>query len=388
MTEHDELSHPPLKGVRALVLGAGFGTRLRPLTEHVPKPVVPMLGRPLIGHPLIHLYAAGCHETWVNAHHMADRLAVRLDAWVQRRLQRMRVTYSVEQPEILGTGGAIKKLEAELTDGGNPFLLLNGDSILEMQLPQLMEAHRSWRAAHDTLATLVCIPHPDASSHGAVVSVDNDGRIIDIAGVARLPGVTDDDVAAATPTMFCGVHVIEGDALVALPPDDTFSGIVRQGYAPLLKAGGDFRARLLAPDTLVHDVGTPSRYLDAQDDLMSGRGFLPVPDGVDPLEAVFQEASYAVDATGREYGNPDSVGGLAGAHLEPPFFFGPRNFVGPGATIGPNASVGALNTIAGGATVRDAALWAEVEVSAGERLEGVLAAKLGGERITVDGRPA
>ncbi|MCO4768506.1 MAG: NDP-sugar synthase [Deltaproteobacteria bacterium] len=386
MTERDELSHPPLKGVRALVLGAGFGTRLKPLTEHVPKPVVPLLGRPLIGHPLIHLYAAGCFETWVNSHHMADKLAVRLDAWVQRRLQRMRVTYSVEQPEILGTGGALKKLEGELTQDGSPFLLLNGDSILEMDLPSLWGTHSAQRA-HGALATLLCIPHPDAESYGAV-RVDSEGRIVDLAGLGRPPGVTDEDVAAATPTVFCGVHVIEPGVLAVLPPSGTFSGIVRQGYAPLLNDGADLRAHVLAPNALFHDVGTPSRYLDAQEEMLSGRAFLPVPTDVDPLEAVFQEASYAVDATGREYGNPDSVGGLAGATLEPPFLFGPRNFVGPGATIGPSASIGALNTIAGGATVKDAALWAEVEVGAGERLEGVLAAKLGGERIIVDGRPA
>jgi len=58
----EKLAVSLLAGVPALVLGAGFGTRLRPLTEHIPKPVIPLLGRPLIGHPLIHLYAAGCTQ--------------------------------------------------------------------------------------------------------------------------------------------------------------------------------------------------------------------------------------------------------------------------------------------------------------------------------------
>ena len=386
MTERDELSHLPLHGVRALVLGAGFGTRLLPLTRHVPKPVVPMLGRPLIGHPLIHLYAAGCHEAWVNSHHMANKLAASLDAWVQRRLQRMRVHYSVEQPTILGTGGALKRLEAELTPNGSPFLLLNGDSILNMDLPALWAAHKARRGG-GTVATLLCIPHPDAKAYGAV-RVDAEGRIVDMAGLGRPPGVTDADVEAATPTVFCGVHVIEPAVLDILPADGTESGIVRQGYAPLINDGVDVRAFMLSPETLFHDVGTPTRYLDAQSDLMSGRPFLPVPEGVDPQEAVFQEASYAVDAHGREYGNPDSVQGLSKATLHPPFFFGPRNELAPGATIGPNASIGALNVIAAGATVRDSALWSQVEVGAGERLEGVLAARLGGERLVVDGRPA
>jgi mannose-1-phosphate guanylyltransferase len=386
MTERDELSLGPLRGVRALVLGAGFGSRLRPLTEHVPKPVVPMLGRPLIGHPLIHLYAAGCHEAWVNAHHMADSLAVRLDAWVQRRLQRMRLHYSVEQPAILGTGGALKRLEPQLTEGGRPFVLLNGDSILAMDLPALWERHATHRA-DGALATLLCVPHRDADAYGAV-RVDGSGRIVDMAGLARPPGVTDADVAAATPTVFCGVHVIEPELLDGLPPDGTESCIVRQGYAPTLATGGDVRAMILPPDVLFHDVGTPARYLDAQADLLAGRPFLPVPPEVDPLEAGFQEAIYAVDAAGREYGSPDAVDGLAGARLEPPFFFGPRNTLAAGARIGPNASIGALNTIGAAATVRDAALWSQVEVGAGERLDGVLASRLGGERVVLDARPA
>jgi len=384
MTERDELSPGPLRGVRALVLGAGFGTRLKPLTEFVPKPVVPMLGRPLIGHPLIHLYAAGCHESWINAHHMADKLAARLDAWTQRRLLRMRLHYSVEAPEILGTGGALKRLEGALTEPGGPFLLLNGDSILDMDLPALWAAHKESEGA---LATLLCIPHRDADAYGAV-RVSADGRILDLAGLARPPGVSDEEVAAATPTVFCGVHVIEPGVLAVLPPDGVMSGIVRDAYAPLIKDGGDVRAHVLPTGTLFHDVGTPTRYLDAQRELMSGATFLPTPDGVDPHEAIFQEAVYAMDATGREFGSPDAVVGIAGAILKPPFFFGPRNVVQSGATIGPNASVGALNTIAAGATVEDAALWSEVDVGVGERISGVLGAKLAGERVLVDGRPA
>ncbi len=385
MTERDQLSYPE-GACRALVLGAGFGTRLLPLTEHVPKPVIPILGRPLIGHPLIHLYASGCHEAWVNAHHRPERLSATLDAWVQRRLQRMRVHYSVEMPEILGTAGAIRLLEEPLTETGEPFLMLNGDALLGMDLGALMAVHRIHRA-EGALATLLCIERPDAETYGAVVSVDADGRILDFGGLGGLPGVTDADLAAATPTVFCGVHLIEPGVVRHLPPRGTFGCIVRQGYVPLLAQGADIRALILPRDTPFHDVGTPGRYLDAQAALLAGEVELPVGAGVDPAEALFQEAVYAADATGREYGSADSVRGLAGARLEPPFFFGPGNEVGAGAIVGPNASVGALNTIGAGAVIRDAALWAQVEVGAGEKLEGVIAARLDGERAVVDGRP-
>lgn len=388
MSESDEMS-PMTRtiGARALVLGAGFGTRLLPLTAHVPKPVIPLLGRPLVGHPLIHLYAAGCHEVWVNAHHQPERLTATLDAWVQRRLQRMRVHYSVEQPEILGTGGAIRLLEEPLSETAEPFLMLNGDSLLGMDLEALLAIHQVNRA-EGALATMLCIERPNAEKYGAVVSVDDEGRVLHLRGLGGRPGVTEDDLAACTPTVFCGVHVIEPAVIPHLPPKGTFGCIVRQGYVPLLESGADIRALILEPETPFHDVGTPGRYLDAQAALFRHEMELPVGAGVDPKEALFQEAVYAVDASGREYGTPDSVPGLAQATLEPPFFFGPRNEVGAGAVIGPDAMIGALNTIGAGSKVRDAALWAQVEVGAGERLDGVLGARLDGERVIVDGRPA
>ena len=358
-----------------------------PLTEHVPKPVIPLLGRPLIGHPLIHLYASGCHEVWVNAHHRPERLTATLDAWVQRRLQRMRVHYSVEQPEILGTAGAVRLLEEPLTASDQPFVMLNGDSLLGMDLEALLAIHRVNRA-EGALATLLCIERPNAAAYGAVVSVAEDGRIVHLAGLGGRPGVTEADLAAATPTVFCGVHIIEPEIVRHLPPRGTFGCIVRQGYVPLLEAGADIRGMILPASTAFHDVGTSGRYLDAQAALLRHELALPVGAGVDPAEALFQEAAYAVDAAGREYGNPDAVAGLARADLTAPFFFGPANTVEAGARIGPDASIGARNVIGAGAVVSDAALWSQVELGAGERLVGVIATRLAGERAVLDGRPA
>ncbi|MCP4872868.1 MAG: NDP-sugar synthase [Proteobacteria bacterium] len=379
----------PLAGLPALVLGAGFGTRLAPLTEHIPKPVIPVLGRPLIGHPLIHLYASGCTDVWVNAHHKIERLQASLDPWLQRRLLKLRVGWSLEQPEILGTAGALKKLEPELRRTGEPILMLNGDSILGLDLPGLVAAHRRNRE-QGALATLLCLADPRADSFGAL-RVNAEGRILERTGLGGLPDATEADLAATTPTIFCGVHVIEPELLDFLPPAGEYGCIVRQGYVPLMQTRSvDLRAHFAEPDMLFHDVGTPERYLDAQADLMApgGERALSVAPGVDARGALFQEASYAVEADGTEHGSPDVVPGLAGAVLNPPFFFGPANRVEAGARIGPNATIGAGNVIGAGATVTDAALWSRVEVGAGERIEGKVAAFLGGERHVLDGRPA
>ena len=376
----------PLSGVPALVLGAGFGTRMRPLTEHVPKPAIPLLGRPLLGHALIHLYAAGCTQVHVNAFHQSDRLMTAMDAWVQRRLLRMGLCWSIEGPKILGTGGATRKLEEQLCGSGSPFLMLNGDSILGADLPALWRAHQNNRQA-GAKTTLLCLPRADAQNYGAVW-VDNHGRILDLAGLGRAPGVTDEDLKSATPCIFCGIQIIEPDVVRSLPPDGEESCIVRQGYAPLITAGEKVHAHIAPRDLLFHDVGTPARYLDAQNELMDGpeRRVLPTGPGVDPLEALFQEASYAVDASGREYGNPDSVAGLAQATIEPPVFFGPRNEVGRGAVIGPHASIGALNTLGPNSRVQDAALWSGVKLAPGESMYGELAAFLGNELLRLRGR--
>lgn len=376
----------PLQGVPALVLGAGFGTRMRPLTEHIPKPAIPLLGRPLLGHPLIHLYAAGCSQVHVNAFHQSDRLMAAMDAWVQRRLLRMSLHWSIEGPKILGTGGATRKLEEQLCSSGGPFLMLNGDSILGADLPALWRAHQS-NQQKGAKATLLCLPRADAENYGAVW-VNEEGRILDLAGLGRAPGVSDEDLKSATPCIFCGIQVIEPDVVRFLPPDGQESCIVRQGYAPLIAAGEQVHALLAPKDLLFHDVGTPARYLDAQNELMNGpeKRVLPTGPGVDPLEALFQEASYAVDASGREYGNPDSVAGLAQAIIEPPVFFGPRNEVGRGAVIGPHASVGALNILGPNSRVQDAALWSGVNLPSGESLYGELAAYLGDELLRLKGR--
>jgi len=173
-----------------------------------------------------------------------------------------------------------------------------------------------------------------------------------------------------------------------VPPNGEVSCIVRQGYAPLIAAGADIRAVLADEDLVFHDVGTPSRYLDAQADLLTAadRCLLPVAQGIDAREALFQEATYAVDSSGREYGNPDAVSGLAGARIEPPVFFGPGNELGAGCTLGPGTSVGALNTVGAGARIVDSALWSGVQVADGESIYGTIATEVGGEQLRVVGR--
>jgi NDP-sugar pyrophosphorylase family protein len=376
-------SDPPLRGIPTLVLAAGLGTRLRPLTDFVPKPAVPVLGRPLAGYALARVYAGGAEDVFVNAHHLAERLQATLDSWAQRRLLRLRLHWSVERPDILGTGGALKRLEGQLTQPGRPILVINGDALVDVDLTALVAAHTRSGA----VATLYCVAHPDAARYGAV-RIDGSGRVIDLAGLGRMPGADDAAVEGTASTVFTGVHVLDPSVLAELPAAGTPACIVRQGYAPLIRRGAPVRAVIGPADTLFFDVGTPGRYLDAERALFAAPQFLPVGAGVEPEEAMFQEAAYARDAAGREYGDRGAVVGLDRAELVGPVFFGPGNSVGAGARIGPFVSVGARNMIGAGARIEDAALWSQVEVRAGERLSGVIGARLGGEPRIIDARPA
>ena len=114
---------PPLKPRTAMVLAAGLGTRMRPLTESRPKPLVEVAGRPLVDHILDRLEAAGVAKAVVNLHYRADQL----EAHLRARDGSMEIAVSDERAELLETGGGVKKALPLLGEG--PFLLANTDSV-------------------------------------------------------------------------------------------------------------------------------------------------------------------------------------------------------------------------------------------------------------------
>src|SRR5271170_5515242 len=131
--------------MRALVLAAGMGERLRPLSLDIPKPMLPLAGRPLIHYPLAMLKRAGITEVAINLHHLASKLQDGLGDGSQLGL---RITYAPE-PVLLGTGGPLNGLREYL--GGDAFVIANGDTILDLDLAAMIAAHRD-RAALATIA--------------------------------------------------------------------------------------------------------------------------------------------------------------------------------------------------------------------------------------------
>ena len=166
---------------RAFVLGAGLGLRMRPLSEVLPKPLIPIYQKPLITFALDHLIAAGVESFIINAHHLAPAFQEQFSEGNYRG----RPVHLVYEPEILGTGGGIKNVERLL--GNEPFFSYSGDLLTDISLQPLIEAH--FRAGNDvTLALRERGLRSDvALENGRVIDISNryghEGRF-DYAGIA------------------------------------------------------------------------------------------------------------------------------------------------------------------------------------------------------------
>lgn len=236
---------------RAMVLAAGLGTRLRPLTDSRPKAMIDVGGRPMIEYPLRMLAAAGVEEVVVNLHHRGDQVRAALGDGSRYRL---RVRYSEEEP-VLDTGGAIARARPLL--GDEPFVLANCDTLLDVDLACAWRLH----CERTALATLVVRGDPDAERYGAL-DLDRQGRIRRFLGE---PAGVQEPLARR---MFCGVHLISPSLFDHMPEEGIFS-ITRDVYRPLVEAGAD----LFGFDHVGYwrDLGTFESLSAARTDLQTNR---------------------------------------------------------------------------------------------------------------------
>jgi len=229
--------------LRALVLAAGLGTRLRPLTDVAPKPLLPVTGLPILGHTLQQLAAVGCEAAAVNLHHRGDKIRQRFgDAFAG-----MPLVYS-EEPDLLGTLGALHPLKEFLAQA-DQVLLINGDSLCRWPLKKLIRRFHSDGAQ----ATLLLTSQAPTADFGGGVGIDRDGRILSFRP-------SDPEQAEVVRRhVFAGAHVISPKLLDRVGPGK--SDIVRDLYIPLLEEPGGKLTSLLT-DRAWHDLGTPQRFLE------------------------------------------------------------------------------------------------------------------------------
>ncbi|MEA2339682.1 MAG: mannose-phosphate guanylyltransferase [Thermoanaerobaculia bacterium] len=229
--------------MKAMILAAGYGTRLRPVTYTMPKPIVPLAGRPLMGWAVEALLAAGISDFVVNLHHLPEPIERYLR---DRYAGRANFEFSFE-PEILGTGGGVRKVRS-LLESDSEFFLVNGDTV---QFPPY-EALRAARNGREALAALT-LRHPPEGDRFTPVYFD-DGSII---GFGKGSGEA---------LMFSGTHLISNRIFDYLPDKD-FSGIVDEVYQPVIDSERESIAGVV-DDGLWFDIGTPQRYMIASRTLL------------------------------------------------------------------------------------------------------------------------
>lgn len=228
--------------MKALVLAAGAGTRLRPLTDTCPKPMLPVAGRPLLEWTLRWLRRYGVREAALNLHHLPD--VVRAGLGDGSRFD-MRLTYAYE-PELLGTAGAVHSFPGFFDE---PFLVIYGDLLMDLDLDDLASFHRE-RGAAMTLA----LKRTATPSSQGMIEVDERGRVLRF---VEKPSAWDGgDTANA------GVYVCEPEVAGRVPPG--FSDFGHDIIPALLRDEAAVYGRPLRGYLL--DIGTPEAYAQAQRD--------------------------------------------------------------------------------------------------------------------------
>lgn len=207
--------------MRAMILAAGFGTRMRPLTDTIPKALAPVAGRPIIEYALLFLKSRGIEEVVINIHHLGNKLRETLGDGSSYGLQ---ILYSPEDP-ILDTGGGIKKAQAFFK--GEPFLVLNSDTILDFDLAAFLAAHRQANA----IGTLLLRPNSDPEQYG-LIQTDAKGVIRRIRGEPK-------EIAVNEPLstfMFTGCQILEPRIFDYMPEKRAFS-TTHELYPQLIRKG-------------------------------------------------------------------------------------------------------------------------------------------------------
>ena len=190
---------------RAMMMAAGLGTRMRPLTNDRPKPLVTVRGRALIDHAIDRLVAAGVDLVVVNLHYKAQQLRDHLDKRTDTK-----IVYSVETDELLGTGGGVVKALPNFV--GEPFFILNSDSVwVEGVVPALRTMQRAWDdASMDGLLLLASMTTAMGYEGRGDFNLASDGRL------SRVPEHT------SSPFAYPGVQIVH-PRLFANPPEGAFS---------------------------------------------------------------------------------------------------------------------------------------------------------------------
>ena len=236
--------------MKALILSAGLGTRLRPYTNHTPKPLFTICGRPLLDITITKLIEAGCESIMINTHH----LHTQIEAFIAKQTYAIPIKTKYE-PHILGTGGAIINVKDFWND--HPFMVVNADIVTTIDFRAVYDFHLQ----HGHPATLVLADDPEFNS----VITDADGFV---AKFHHPIGTPDGSMQSAL--TFTGIQVLNREILKFIATEMPASSI--DAYTRMLAKGKDIKA-YISHDADWKDIGTPERYKSAVFETMTQRAF-------------------------------------------------------------------------------------------------------------------
>ena len=321
--------------MRVMIMAAGLGTRLRPLTDHLPKPIAPVGNRPVVEYLLRRIAAAGCSGAVINLHHRPEAI---MEVLGDGSAYGVPIEYSLE-PELLGTAGGTRKCQTTLLADDDIFLVTSGDGLHTIDLAALAAAHR----ASGALATLTVKRVEDVTGFGVVVT-DATGRITSF---QEKPAPAD----ALSDLVNVGVYCFSA-AIFAEIPAEGASDFGSEILPRLVAEGADMRAWVT--DAYWSDIGSLDELVLANCAIAAGE--------VD------------VEASGDLIMGSDTslVGVSQGATITGPVLVGTGARIEEGATIVGPAVIGARATICTGAHVEQALVLPEATITADSPRTGIL----------------
>ncbi|MCW5940207.1 MAG: NTP transferase domain-containing protein [Fimbriimonadaceae bacterium] len=306
--------------MKAVVMAGGEGSRLRPLTSNRPKPLVPVVNRPIMGHILSQLALHGFKEVVATLHYLPDEIQNALGDGSEHGVC---MTYSIEDVP-LGTAGSVKQAEALIKD--DTFLIVSGDALTDCHLSKALEFHKS----RQSLATIVLSRVPNPLEFGIVIT-DDSGRI---ERFLEKPGWGE----VFSDTVNTGIYILEPEIL------DKMESNLRYDWS------GDIFPALLAEQAPMYgyvsdeywcDVGTIQQYMEAQKQVLSGQTNLK-PSGTEIAPGVWVGEGTVID---------DS------ALLVPPVCIGSNSRIKRRAQVGPYTALGDSTLVEEGAVIERSVVW-------------------------------
>lgn len=323
--------------MRAVVMAGGEGTRLRPLTSRRPKPLVPIMNRPIMEHIVMLLKQHGITDIVVTLYYLADEISGYFGTGSDWGVH---IEYVVEETP-LGTAGAVRQA-ANLLEG-SPFLIVSGDALTDIRLDRLTRYHHSKGA----LATLALARVPNPREFGVVIA-DEDGRIQRFLEKPDWSNVFSD-------TVNTGMYVIDPEVFSLMEPGRPYDWS-QDIFPQLLRDGKPLYGYIMGEDEYWCDVGTLEQYREAHEEVLTGKVHLTLP-AVEFAPGIWVEPGAQI--------SPE-------AEIHQPAYIGHQVTIKRHARVGPFSVIGDNSIIEEGAVVERSVLWDSVYVGANSHVASAI----------------